>query len=155
MATTQELLHYGHAHLFPTHTRPEVVMVRGEGHWLYDSDDRRYLDISGGLSVNALGHAHPVLADAIADQARRFGHISSLFYNDKTNLLAHELCARSFADQAFFANSGAEANEGAIKLARRHFQARGIDRFEVVSAVQSFHGPTLGALPATGPTRYH
>jgi predicted acetylornithine/succinylornithine family transaminase len=155
MATTAQLLRFGHEHLFPTHQRPDVVMVRGEGHWLFDSDDRRYLDLSGGLSVNALGHAHPALADAIAAQAHRLGHLSSLFYNDRTNQLAHELCARSFAESVFFANSGAEANEGAIKLARRHFQARGEDRYEVVSAVNSFHGRTLGALAATGQTRYH
>jgi predicted acetylornithine/succinylornithine family transaminase len=155
MTTTAQLLRYAHENLFPTHQRPNVVMVRGEGHWLFDSDDRRYLDLSGGLSVNALGHAHPALAGAIAAQAHRLGHISSLFYNDQTSQLAYELCARSFAEAVFFANSGAEANEGAIKLARRHFHARGEDRCEIVSAVNSFHGRTLGALAATGQPRYH
>ena len=155
MAATPQLLQFAREQLFPTYGQPDVVMVRGEGPWLFDSEERRYLDLSGGLSVNALGHAHPVIAEAIAEQARRFGHISNIFFNDKTTQLAHELCARSFADAVFFANSGAEANEAAIKLARRYFHSRGEARHEVVSAVRSFHGRTLGALAATGQPRYH
>jgi acetylornithine aminotransferase len=155
MPGTAELLQSARKQLFPTYGQPDLVMVRGEGPWLFDSDDRRYLDLSGGLSVNALGHAHPMIAEAIAAQARRFGHISNIFFNDKTTQLAHELCARSFAEAVFFANSGAEANEAAIKLARRYFQSRGEGRHEVVSAVRSFHGRTLGALAATGQPRYH
>jgi predicted acetylornithine/succinylornithine family transaminase len=153
--STDAILEQGQAHLFQNHDRPAAVMVRGEGPWLWDNEDRRYLDLSGGLSVTALGHAHPALARAIASQAARLGHVSNLFYNDKASLLAAALCARSFGERVFFANSGAEANEAAIKLARRYFYARGAQRFEIVAATNSFHGRTLGALAATGQPRYH
>jgi predicted acetylornithine/succinylornithine family transaminase len=155
MPSTLELLRFGREHLFPTHARPDLVIAAGQGPWLFDTEGNRYLDFSGGLSANALGHAHPALARAIAQQAARFGHISSLFYNDQTAQLAHELCAHSFADAVFFTNSGTESNEAAIKVARRWFFARGESRFEVVAAIDSFHGRTLGSLAATGQPHYH
>lgn len=153
--TNQSLLELGQEHLFATYRQPPAVMVRGEGSFLFDADGKRYLDFSGGLTVNSVGHAHPKLAAAIADQAHRLGHISNLFYNDKTNRLAAALCERSFAERVFFSNSGAEANEAAIKLARRYFYAKKEERFEVVSMEHSFHGRTMGALTATGQPKYH
>jgi acetylornithine aminotransferase len=155
MPSHEALLKYGQDHLFQTYRQPPVVMVRGEGPFLFDADGRRYTDFSGGLTVNAVGHAHPRLAAAIADQAHRLGHISNLFYNDKTNALAAAVAARSFGDRVFFANSGAEANEAAIKLARRYFWLKKEDRTEVVSMDHSFHGRTFGALTATGQPKYH
>ena len=119
--TPQALLDFGRDHLFATYRQPPVVMVRGEGPWIFDAEGKKYLDFSGGLTVNSVGHAHPRLAAAIADQAGRLGHISNLFYNDKTNRLAAAICERSFGERVFFSNSGAEANEAAIKLARRYF----------------------------------
>jgi acetylornithine/N-succinyldiaminopimelate aminotransferase len=151
----ETLLKFGQDHLFQTYRQPPVLMVRGEGPFLFDADGRRYVDFSGGLTVNAVGHAHPRLAQAIADQAHRLGHISNLFYNDKTNALAAAVCERSFGDRVFFANSGAEANEAAIKLARRYFWLKEEGRFEVVSMEHSFHGRTFGALTATGQPKYH
>ncbi len=152
-----ELLAYGKQHLFPCYARPDAVMVRGSGATLWDSDGRAYLDLTGGLSVTALGHAHPDLVRAISEQAATLGHLSGSFWNDKSNRLAFELSKRAFGDRVFFANSGAEANEAAIKLARRVFfdRGQGQDRFEIVSAERSFHGRTLGALAATGNPRYH
>ncbi len=132
-----------------------MVMVRGEGSYLYDADGERYLDLSGGISVNALGHAHPRVAAVIAKQAHELGHISNLFYNDKANALADALCSRSFGERVFFCNSGAEANETAIKMARRYYYDRKEQRFEIISAINSFHGRTLATVTATGQPKYH
>lgn len=155
MLTQEQLLKSGQDHLFVNYRQPAMVMVRGEGSWLYDMEGTRYLDLSGGISVNALGHAHPKVAAVVAKQAHQLGHISNLFYNDKANALADALCERSFAERVFFCNSGAEANETAIKLARRHFYDRKEPRFEVVSALHSFHGRTLATVTATGQPKYH
>lgn len=155
MLPNQKLADMGQKHLFPTYRQPDAVMVRGEGSYLFDAEGTRYIDLSGGIAVNALGHAHPKLASVIAKQAHTLTHTSNLFFNDKANALADALTARCFADRVFFCNSGAEANETAIKLARRYFYDKKIPRFEVVSALNSFHGRTLGALTATGQPKYH
>jgi acetylornithine/N-succinyldiaminopimelate aminotransferase len=152
---SSQLLAAARAHLFPNYAPPPLVMVRGEGPHLFDAEGRRYIDFAAGLSVLALGHAHPALADAIAAQAHRLGHLSNVFSNDQTTRLALRLVGLGFGDRVFFCNSGAEANEAAIKLARRHFFVRGEPRTEVVAAQHSFHGRTLGALSATGQPRYH
>jgi predicted acetylornithine/succinylornithine family transaminase len=150
-----KLVELGKEHLFGTYRQPPAVMVRGEGPFLFDDDGKRYVDFSGGLTVNSVGHAHPKLSAAIAEQARTLGHVSNLFYNDKTVRLAGAICERSFGDRVFFSNSGAEANEAAIKLARRYFFDKKEDRFEIVSMEHSFHGRTMGALTATGQPKYH
>lgn len=155
MFSPDQILHFGQDHLFPTYRQPPLVMVRGEGSYIFDAQGERYLDLTGGISVNALGHAHPMVAAVIAKQAYMLGHISNLFFNDKANALAEALCERSFATRVFFCNSGSEANEGAIKLARRYFFDRQEDRFEVVSAINSFHGRTMASLAATGQPKYH
>jgi acetylornithine/N-succinyldiaminopimelate aminotransferase len=135
-----------------TYARLPVAFVRGEGTLLYDTAGRRYLDFLSGLAVTSLGHAHPAVADAIADQARTLLHVSNLYLNDLQPRLAQRLDTLLGGDgHVFFANSGAEANECAIKLARRHGQRHGgPDRHHILSAYGSFHGRTLATLAATG-----
>ena len=139
-------------HVMQTYGRLPVAFVRGEGTVLWDSEGRRYLDFLAGLAVTGLGHAHPEVADAIADQARMLVHVSNLYYNDVQPRVAERLDALlGGGGRVFFANSGAEANECAIKLARRYGQAHGgRERFHVISAYGSFHGRTLTTLAATG-----
>jgi acetylornithine/N-succinyldiaminopimelate aminotransferase len=139
-------------HVMGTYTRAPVAFVRGEGTRLWDSEGREYLDFLSGLAVTSLGHAHPVIADAVADQARTLGHVSNLYYNGLQPRLAARLDALlGGGGRVFFANSGAEANECAIKLARRYGQTRGgRERYHVVSTYGSFHGRTLTTLAATG-----
>jgi len=139
-------------HGMQTYARLPVAFVRGEGTRLWDSEGNEYLDFLGGLAVTALGHAHPVVADAIADQARTLLHVSNLYYNEIQPQVAARLDAlNGGGGKVFFCNSGAEANECAIKLARRHGQAHGgPERHHVLSAWGSFHGRTLSTLAATG-----
>jgi predicted acetylornithine/succinylornithine family transaminase len=135
-----------------TYARLPVAFVRGAGTRLWDSEGKEYLDFLAGLAVVSLGHAHPEVAEAISEQARTLVHVSNLYYNDVQPRLAARLDALlGGGGEVFFANSGAEANECAIKLARRHGQREGgPERFRVVSALDSFHGRTLTALAATG-----
>ena len=136
-----------------TYARLPVSLVRGKGCTVYDAEDRDYLDCVAGLAVNALGHGHPDLVTAIERQARRLVHTSNLVYSEPQVCLAERLVAHSFADKVFFCNSGAEANEAAIKLARRHaFQRHGPDRHEIITMRHGFHGRTLATLTATGQT---
>jgi predicted acetylornithine/succinylornithine family transaminase len=139
-------------HGMQTYARLPVAFVRGEGVMLWDSEGKAYLDFLGGLAVTALGHAHPVVADAIADQARTLLHVSNLYYNEWQPQLAERIdVLHGGRGKVFFANSGAEANECAIKLARRYGQANGgPERYHVLSAWGSFHGRTLTTLAATG-----
>lgn len=145
-----------HEHVMQTYARQPVAFVRGEGTRLWDSDGKEYLDFLTGLATVSLGHSHPAVADAIADQARTLSHVSNLYLNELQPQLAERLdllltSATGTPGQVFFANSGAEANECAIKLARRHGQANGgPERFHVISAYNSFHGRTLSTLAATG-----
>ena len=151
--TTLETLHALDAdYVMGTYARLPVAFVRGEGTFLYDTAGRRYLDFLSGLAVTSLGHAHPAVADAIADQARTLLHVSNLYLNDLQPRLAQRLDTLLGGDgHVFFANSGAEANECAIKLARRHGQRHGgPDRHHILSAYGSFHGRTLATLAATG-----
>ena len=140
------------AHVMQTYARQPVAFVRGEGVRLWDSEGREYLDFLGGLAVTSLGHAHPEVAEALAEQARTLLHVSNLYYNDVQPKLAAELDGLlGGGGRVFFSNSGAEANECAIKLARRYGQKHGIPHtYHVVSALNSFHGRTLTTLAATG-----
>jgi acetylornithine aminotransferase len=134
-----------------TYARYPLAMVRGEGSTLYDDQGRAYTDFIAGIAVCNLGHAHPKLVAAMADQAKTLWHVSNLFYTQPQTELAAWLTAHSFADRVFFANSGAEANEAAIKLARKYFQDQGApQRHRVISMKQSFHGRTMATLSATG-----
>ncbi len=140
------------ANVMQTYGRLPVAFVRGEGTRLWDSEGKQYLDFLSGLAVTSLGHAHPEVADAIAQQARTLLHVSNLYYNEVQPHVAERLNALlGGGGRVFFANSGAEANECAIKLARRYGQSHGgRDRFHVISAYGSFHGRTLTTLAATG-----
>ena len=143
-------------HFTPNYRPAPVVFTHGEGCYLYDQDGRRYLDFAAGIAVNALGHNHPELTRALSEQARKLLHISNLFLNEPAVELAEALCERSFADQVFFCNSGAEANEAALKMARRYMRlVRGEDRYEIICATKSFHGRTWAAISATGQPKYH
>ncbi|GAB3682306.1 acetylornithine transaminase [Salinisphaera aquimarina] len=138
------------SHLIPTYKRQPIAFERGEGAWLYDSQGNRYLDALAGIAVNALGHSHPALVAAITDQASRLLHTSNLYEIDVQTALADRLCAYSGMEAVFFGNSGSEANEAAIKLARLHGHARDIDAPRIVVMENAFHGRTLAALAATG-----
>ncbi|MBI2169496.1 MAG: acetylornithine transaminase [Actinobacteria bacterium] len=140
------------AHVMQTYGRIPVAFVRGEGTRLWDSEGREYLDFLSGLAVTSLGHAHPEIADALADQARQLVHVSNLYYNDLQPTLAARLDGLlGGGGRVFFGNSGAEANECALKLARRWGTLHGGPaRFHVLSAFRSFHGRTLATLAATG-----
>ena len=140
--------------LVPTYKPQPIALVRGEGCRLWDADGREYLDMMGGIATTALGHCHPKVVAALNEQAGRLWHVSNLFDTEPQLELAKRLTAHSFADRVFFANSGAEANEVALKLARRHFHDRGEDRFEIVAFEGSFHGRTLFTLSATGQPAY-
>jgi predicted acetylornithine/succinylornithine family transaminase len=135
-----------------TYARQPITLVSGHGTWVTDDAGREYLDLVAGIAVDVLGHAHPAIADAVARQAATLIQVSNLYYTLPQIELAEALVARSPFDRAFFTNSGTEANEAAIKLARRHGGERGAH--EVVSLTGSFHGRTLGSLAATGQPKY-
>ena len=135
-----------------TYSRFPAAMVRGEGCRLRDADGREYLDFLAGIAVCSLGHCHPAVTEAICSQAKKLMHVSNLFYTEPQTELAELLTANSFADRVFMANSGAEANEAAIKLARIH---SGKGRFEIISLSGSFHGRTLATVAATGQPKFH
>jgi acetylornithine/N-succinyldiaminopimelate aminotransferase len=139
-----------HSPVMHTYGRLPVAFTRGLGAWLEDTEGRRYLDALGGIAVCALGHAHPGVTAAIQRQAASLLHTSNLYAVPLQQQLAAKLCALSGLDAVFFCNSGAEANEAAIKIARRHGHARGIERPTVVVMEQAFHGRTLATLTATG-----
>ncbi len=138
-----------------TYARQDVVFERGEGSWLISKTGDRYLDFTSGIAVNALGHAHPKLIAALTEQAGRVWHTSNLYRIDGQERLAERLCAATFADKVFFANSGTEAIEGAIKLARRYHHVSGqSERHRIITFKGSFHGRTLAALAAAGNEKY-
>lgn len=134
-----------------TYKRFPVVLTRGSGSTLWDENGKRYTDFVAGIAVCNLGHAHPKIVQALTEQARTLWHVSNLFYTVPQKDLAAWLTAHSFADRVFFCNSGAEANEAAIKLARKYFKEAGEGhRFRMISMEQSFHGRTMATLSATG-----
>ena len=142
-------------YVFNTYGRTPIMLVDGEGCRVRDSAGRQYLDFIAGLAACSLGHGHPKLALAISEQAKKLIHVSNLFYIESQINLARLLVENSFADKVFFCNSGAEANEGAIKLARKYFHDRGEhERYHIVTMENSFHGRTLATLAATGQTKY-
>lgn len=154
--TQAELIATGERVLLKNYGRHPVVLTHGEGTRLYDADGKVYLDFVGGIAVDVLGHAHPALVRAIQVQAATLVHVSNLYWIEPQIHLADLLVEHTFADRAFFCNSGAEANEAAIKLARKlAYDAGERERFHVVSALNGFHGRTLGALAATGQPKYH
>ena len=148
---TQDLKDNAARYLMQTYTRQPISIVRGRGAKVYDMEGREYLDFVGGIAVNLLGHGHPDLVQAIQQQAAQLIHVSNLYYTEPQVTLAKILVEHSFADRAFFCNSGAEANEAAIKLARRYAHMKyGESRFEIITMKNSFHGRTLAMITATG-----
>jgi acetylornithine/N-succinyldiaminopimelate aminotransferase len=135
--------------LMPTYKRAPVAFVRGEGARLWDTEGRRYLDFLAGISVCSLGHCHPAVVEAIREQAGALMHVSNLFGSEPGVEFAQRLCEASLRGKAFLCNSGTEANECAIKLARKHAHGRGIEAPEIVVLEGAFHGRTMGALSAT------
>lgn len=147
----EESSHY----VMNTYNRMPVVLRKGRGVKVWGADGKEYLDFVAGIAVNVLGHCHPKVVVAIQKQAQRLIHISNLYYNEPQVKLAKLLVENSFADKAFFCNSGAEANEGAIKLARKYAKEnmKG-ERYEIITALNSFHGRTLATLTATGQGKF-
>ena len=141
-------------YLFPTYARVPLLLERGKGVYLYASDGKKYLDVITGIGVNALGHAHPRVLAVIRDQSRRLIHTSNVYYNEFQGRLAQRLTALSGMERAFFTVSGAEAAEGAIKVARSVAQKISPDKIELVALTNSFHGRTTGALSITGQPKY-
>jgi len=143
------------SHLLPVFARVDLAFTRGEGCYLTASDGERYLDFTSGVAVNALGHAHPHLVAALQEQATKLWHMSNLFKSPDGERLAARLCEQSFADFVFFCNSGAEAMEGVIKLARHyHFSKGHPERYRIITFEGAFHGRTLATLAATGAAKY-
>ena len=148
---TEELKQDAARYLMQTYTRQPLSIVRGRGTKVYDLEGREYIDFVGGVAVNILGHGHPDLVQAIQRQAAQLIHTSNLYYTEPQVKLAQMLVDHSFADKVFFCNSGAEANEAAIKLARRYSHDKyGAGRFEIITMKNSFHGRTMATLTATG-----
>jgi acetylornithine/N-succinyldiaminopimelate aminotransferase len=143
------------SHLLPVFARADLAFERGEGVWLIGTDGERYLDFTSGVAVNALGHAHPHLVEALREQATKLWHMSNLFKSPDGERLAARLCEQSFADYVFFANSGTEAIECAIKVTRKYHAAKGQpERYRIITFEGAFHGRTLAALAATGAAKY-
>ncbi len=139
-----------------TYARYPILLVRGEGTRVWDLEGEEYLDFVSGLAVCNLGHCHPKVVKAIRDQAERLIHVSNFYYIEPQIELASLLCKLSFADKVFFCNSGAEANEGAFKLARKYAKEKtGKDRYEIITMERSFHGRTLATLTATAQEKFH
>lgn len=143
------------SHLLPVFARVDLGFERGEGAWLIATNGERYLDFTSGVAVNALGHAHPHLVAALQEQATKLWHMSNLFKSPDGDRLAARLCEQSFADFVFFCNSGAEAMEGAIKITRKYYAAKGHpERYRIITFEGAFHGRTLATLAATGSEKY-
>lgn len=142
-------------HVMSTYGRFPIAMVRGEGCRLWDSEGREYLDFVAGIATCTLGHSHPAVIAAATAQVQKLQHVSNLYYIPEQGELAEWLTSRSCADRVFFCNSGAEANEGAIKLARKYGSTQlGIEAPIVITATSSFHGRTLATVTATGQPKY-
>jgi acetylornithine/N-succinyldiaminopimelate aminotransferase len=141
--------------LLPTYARANVAFERGEGPWAITANGDRYLDFGAGIAVNALGHAHPHLIKALTDQAQKIWHTSNLYQMPEGERFARRLCEATFAERVFFTNSGAEANECAIKMARKYHAAKGHpEKFRIITFEGAFHGRTLATIAAGGQAKY-
>jgi predicted acetylornithine/succinylornithine family transaminase len=153
--STAELMAQSDHYIMGTYRRFPVVLVKGSGMHVWDSDGKSYLDFVAGIAVCSLGHAHPKIAAAIKEQAETLCHVSNLYYIERQIRFAKMLVDHSFADKAFFCNSGAEANEAAIKLARKYaHEKRGLGKYELITMNESFHGRTLATVTATGQEKF-
>jgi predicted acetylornithine/succinylornithine family transaminase len=155
MTYQQEIIDLEQEYVLQTYKRAEFVLERGEGVWLYDSNGHKYLDGGSGIAVNALGYRHEAIVQAIREGAEGLLHVSNLYHTAPHAQLARDLCQVSFADRVFFCNSGAEANEGALKFARKWARLNGhTDKTNLVAFTGSFHGRTMGALSVTATQKY-
>lgn len=153
---TNDLMKKADRVMAATYKRFPLVLTQGEGCTLFDMEGGTYTDFVAGIAVCNLGHSHPGIAQAVADQARRLVHVSNLYYTTPQTALAEWLVEHSFADRVFFCNSGAEANEAAIKLTRKYFKDQGApERFRIITMHGSFHGRTMATLSATGQAKIH
>lgn len=151
---TQEIINLTTKYIANTYNRFPIALVKGKGCRVWDADGKEYLDFVAGLAVCNLGHCHPKVVKAIQEQAEKLIHISNLYHIEPQAQLAELLCKNSFADKAFFCNSGAEANEAAIKLTRKYFKGKGENRFQIITMEKSFHGRTMATLAATGQKKF-
>lgn len=153
---TKKLIDDAEKYVMHTYSRFPLVLRKGRGMRVWSTSGKEYLDFIGGIAVNVLGHCHPKVVVAIQKQAQRLIHVSNLYHIEPQIKLAKLLCTHSFADKVFFCNSGAEANEAAIKLARKYASDHiGPDCHQIITTLNSFHGRTLGSLTATGQEKFH
>jgi predicted acetylornithine/succinylornithine family transaminase len=153
--TSQEIIELSHNYLMPTYNRFPIALVKGKGVKVWDANGKEYLDFTAGLAVCSLGHCHPVVVEAICRQAKELIHVSNLYYIQPQAKLAALIAQNFKGARVFFCNSGAEANEAALKLARKYAKVNGQpERYEVITALQSFHGRTLATLAATGQSKH-
>ncbi len=152
---TEQIIDLTQKYIMNTYNRLPVALVKGRGSWVWDAAGKKYLDFFSGLAVTNLGHGHPRILYTLSKQAKTLIHVSNLFYIDQQARLAELLVENSFGDKVFFCNSGAEANEAAVKLARKYSRKKfGPHKYEVITMTNSFHGRTLAMISATGQTKY-
>ncbi len=152
---SKEIIELTQKFIMNTYNRLPLSLVKGKGSYAWDAEGKKYLDFFSGLAVNNLGHSHPRVLAALSKQAKKLIHVSNLFYTEPQAKLAELLVRHSFGDKVFFCNSGAEANEAAVKLARKYAKKKfGTSRFEVITMTGSFHGRTLAMITATGQQKY-
>ena len=152
----KELIAEHGQYILPTYNRLPITISHGKGAKLWDFEGKEYIDFSSGIGVNSIGHGNPKLVEAITNQAEKLTHVSNLYYTQPAVLLAKQLCARTGMQKAFFSNSGAESNEGLIKLARKYsLDKYGVGRANIITLEQSFHGRTITTLAATGQDVFH
>lgn len=153
--TTEEIKEMTQKYIINTYGERLISIIRGEGVYVWDAEGRRYLDFVAGISTNNVGHCHPKVVNAIIEQSQKLIHASNLYYLEPQAKLAKRLVELSFADKCFFCNSGAEANEAAIKLSRKYSKEHlSNDRYEIITMLKSFHGRTLATITATGQEKY-
>lgn len=152
--TKETIMEQDHKYYMPVFSRYPLVISHGEGPYVYDNEGKKYIDFLGGIAVNVLGHNHPALVNAICEQAHKVIHCSNLYFTEVQAELVSMLAKVSGFDKIFLANSGAEANEGAFKLARKYGKTFSADKVEIIAADHSFHGRTLATLTATGQPKY-
>lgn len=151
MNNTKKIHELQKKYLLPTYA-PEILFIKGKGSWLWDENGKKFLDFASGIAVCSLGHCHPAVSKAVAKQSTKLVHVSNLYMNENQPILAEKLVKHCFPGLVFFANSGAEANEGMIKLARKKGSEQG--KTDIITMEDSFHGRTLATLAATGRTKY-
>jgi len=154
MSSNADIARRGQDVLVGNYAPQPVALVRGEGSWLFDAEGNKFLDLMGGIATAALGHANPKLRAALEDQASKVWHVSNLYTTEPQIALAERITSSCFAEAVYFCNSGAEANEAALKRARRHHHDQGSDRHEIIAFEGSFHGRTLFTVTATGTPAY-